>query len=79
MGAVGSAVGLSKYLIPIGTQAIQSRSVTPITDAFTNKEVLMAMGKDAIIGYAVGFGAGKVCDMTGLKRPVNAVLKKVKL
>ena len=79
MGAVGTAVGLSKYLIPLGAEAIRSKSVNPITSAFTNKDVLMSMGKDAVVGYAVGYGAGMVADLTGLKKPINAVLKKVKL
>lgn len=79
MAGVGAGVALSKYLIPIGAAAIKSRSVNPITDSFGNTNVLMAMGKDAIAGYAIGYAGGKVLDITGLKKPVNAVLKKVKM
>lgn len=79
MATVGTAVGLGKYLVPIGIAAIQQKSVNPITNAFTDKATLMSMAKDAAIGYAVGYGAGMVADITGLKKPLNAVLKKVKL
>ena len=79
LAAAGTAVALSKYLIPIGVQAVQAKSVTPITNAFTNKDTLMAMGKDAAVGYAIGYGAGMVADITGLKKPINKIAKKVKL
>ena len=79
MGAVGTAVALSKYLIPLGANAIKTKSVDGITSAFTNKDILMAMGKDAVIGYAVGYGAGMVADLTGLKKPINKITKKVGL
>lgn len=79
MGAVGTAVFLGKYLIPLGVQSIQTKSVAPITSAFTNKDTLMAMGKDAVIGYAVGYGVGKVADLTGLKKPINKIAKKVRM
>jgi hypothetical protein len=77
IAGVGTAVALSQYLIPIGVAAVQSKSITPVTNAFSNKDTLMAMGKSAVVGYAVGYGAGFVIDKTGLKKPVNRVLKKV--
>lgn len=79
MATVGTAVGLAKYVVPIAINSIQSKSVTPITTAFTDKNTLMAMGKDALIGYAIGYGAGMVADLTGLKKPINKITKKVGL
>ena len=79
LATTGTAIALSKYLIPLGMQAVQSKSVAPITNAFTNKDTLMAMGKDAVVGYAIGYGAGMVADITGLKKPINKIAKKVKL
>lgn len=79
LAGVGTAVALSQYLIPIAVNSIQSKSVAPITSAFTNKDTLMAMGKSAVVGYAVGYGAGIVADMSGLKKPINKIAKKVRL
>lgn len=79
LAALGAGVGAAKYLIPIGINAVQTKSVVPITSAFTNKDVLMAMGKDVLVGYAVGYGAGMVADITGLKRPINKIAKKIRI
>lgn len=74
---LGTAVALSQYIIPLTISAVQSRSVNPFISAFSNKDTLMAMGKSAIGGYVVGYATGMVLDKTGLKKPVNKVLKKV--
>lgn len=74
---VGTAVALSQYVIPLAVNSVQSKSVNPFVAAFSNKDTLLAMGKSAIGGYAVGYAAGIVLDKTGLKRPVNKVLRKV--
>ncbi len=79
MATVGAGVGLAKYVVPIAISSIQNKSVNPIVGAFTNKDTLMAMGKDALIGYAIGYGAGMVADLTGLKKPINKVTKKIGL
>lgn len=77
MAGVGTAVALSQYVIPLAVTSVQSKSVNPIIAAFSDKNTLLAMGKSAIGGYAVGYAAGMVLDKTGLKRPVNKVLKRV--
>ena len=74
---IGTAIALSQYVIPLTISAVQSKSVTPLVAAFSNKDTLMAMGKSAVGGYLVGYAAGMVIDKTGLKKPVNKVLKKV--
>ena len=74
---IGTAVALSQYVIPLAVSSVQSKNLNPFISAFSNKDTLLAMGKSAIGGYAVGYAAGLVLDKTGLKRPVNKVLKKV--
>lgn len=75
--AVGTAVALSQYVVPLAISSIQNKSVQPFISAFSDKNTLMAMGKSAVCGYAVGYAAGLVIDKTGLKKPVNKVLRKV--
>lgn len=65
--------------LPIAVNAVQARSLAPVTTAFTDKNKLMEMGKNAIVGYAVGYGAGVIFDKTGLKKPVNKLVKKIGL
>lgn len=77
--ALGAGIGLGAVALPVAISAIQSRSLNPITGAFTNKDKLIEMGKNAIVGYAVGYGAGVVLDKTGLKKPMNKIVKKIGL
>jgi len=79
LAALGAGVGAAQYLIPLTVSAVQTKNVTPFVQAFTNKDTLMAMGKDILVGYAVGYGAGMVADFTGLKKPINKIAKKVRL
>lgn len=77
--ALGAGIGLGSVALPIAISAIQNKSLTPITSAFTDKNKLVEMGKNAIVGYAVGYAGGVVLDKTGLKKPVNKLVKKIGL
>lgn len=68
---------MANTMLPVAINCINSRSISPLTAAMTNKDVLMATGKNVIMGYAVGYAAGFVMDKTGLKKPINKALKKV--
>lgn len=64
-------------MLPVAVACVKNKSIAPLTAAATNKDVLMATGKNVLMGYAVGYAAGFVMDKTGLKKPINKVLKKV--
>lgn len=71
------AAGVATVAVPIAYSAIKSKSVTPITSAVTNLDVIKTTALRAGGGYVLGTVSGMVIDKTGLKRPVNKALKMV--
>jgi len=79
MQAAGVLIG--GVAIPYGpamVQSVKSMSVAPIKTAIMSKENAMQAAKYGAMGLVAGTVAGVVADKTGLKRPVNKVLRIVK-
>ena len=75
MQALGVGVGLAAVYGPAAWQSIKTMNAQPILTTVMNKDAAVAAAKNVAVGYVAGTAAGIVADKTGLKRPVNKVLK----
>ena len=76
MQAVGVMVGA--VAIPYGeaiVQSVKTLSAKPALDAIMSKDNAIKAAKCGAVGYVAGTAVGIVTDKTGLKRPVNRVLR----
>lgn len=76
MQAVGVMVGA--VAIPYGdaiVQSVKGFTVKPIAQAIMSKDNAIKAAKNGAIGYLAGTAVGVVTDKTGLKKPVNKVLR----
>ena len=79
MQAAGVLIG--GVAIPYGdaiVQSVKGLSAKPITAALMNKENAIKAAKAGAVGYIAGTAIGVVTDKTGLKRPVNKVLRTIR-
>ena len=79
MQAAGVLIG--GVAIPYGdaiVQSVKGLSAKPIAAALMNKENAIKAAKAGAVGYIAGPAVGVVTDKTGLKRPVNKVLRTVR-
>lgn len=79
MQAAGVLIG--GVAIPYGpamVQSVKGMSIAPIKAAVMDKNNAMTAAKYGAMGLIAGTVAGVVADKTGLKRPVNKVLRIVK-
>jgi len=75
MQATGVAIGLVTVYGPAAWQSITTMNAKPILGAVMDKNYAIEGAKRAAIGYLGGTAAGIVADKSGLKRPVNKVLR----
>lgn len=73
------AAGVATVVAPIAIEAIKTKSVAPITNNAMNIDTVKTGVARAAGGYALGFVGGKIIDKTGLKKPVNKLLRMVKV
>ena len=79
MQAAGVLIG--GVAIPYGdaiVQSVKGLSAKPIAAALMNKENAIKAAKAGAVGYVAGTAVGIVTDKTGLKRPVNKVLRTIR-
>lgn len=75
MQTIGVTVGLATVYGPAVIQSVKSMNANPILGAVMSKDYAIEAAKRVAVGYIGGTAAGIVADKTGLKRPVNKVLK----
>lgn len=75
MQTIGVTVGLATVYGPAVVQSVKSMNANPILGAVMSKDYAIEAAKRVAVGYIGGTAAGIVADKTGLKRPVNKVLK----
>ena len=78
LAGLGMAAGIATVAAPIAIQCITSKSVQPISNA-ANVQTIKDAAMRGAGGYAIGYAAGLVADKTGLKKPVNKILKIVRV
>lgn len=79
MQTLGLVVGACLPYIPAGFNVIKDKSITPMVAAVTDKNNAVNAAKGAAVGFIGATVAALAIDKTGLKKPVNKVLKMVKL
>ena len=75
MQTIGVTVGLATVYGPAIVQSVKSMNANPILGAVMSKDYAIEAAKRVAVGYIGGTAAGVVADKTGLKRPVNKVLR----
>lgn len=75
MQTIGVTVGLATVYGPAVIQSVKSMNANPILGAVMSKDYAIEAAKRVAVGYIGGTAAGIVADKTGLKRPVNKVLR----
>ena len=75
MQTIGVTVGLATVYGPAIVQSVKTMNINPIAGAVMSKDYAIAAAKRVAVGYLGGTAAGIVADKTGLKRPVNKVLR----
>jgi hypothetical protein len=75
MQATGVAIGLLSVYGPAAWQSITTMNANPILGTVMNKNAAVEAAKRVAVGYIGGTAAGIVADKSGLKRPVNKVLR----
>lgn len=76
-----AAVGLTLATLygPAVMESVKQKKIAPVQNAvmntFTNTNTAIEVGKQVAIAYIGGTVAGKVIDKTGLKKPVNKVIR----
>ena len=76
MQAAGVLIGA--VAIPYGDaimQSVKTLSAKPALSAIMQKDKAIEAAKGGAVGYLAGTAVGVVTDKTGLKRPVNKVLR----
>ncbi len=79
MQTMGLVIGACLPYIPAGFNSIKSKSITPMVSAVTDKNNAVNAAKGAAVGFIGATVAAMAIDKTGLKKPVNKLLKVVKL
>ena len=75
MQTIGTVVGLATVYGPSVIQSVKTMNAQPVLGAVMSKDYAIEAAKRVAIGFVAGTAAGVVADKTGLKRPVNKVLR----
>lgn len=75
MQALGVGVGLAAVYGPSIWQSVKSMNANPALQTIMNKNAGIQAAKNVAVGYLAGTAAGIVADKSGLKKPVNKVLR----
>lgn len=78
MQALGVGVGLAAVYGPALIQSVKTMKTAPIASQIMNKDAGIQAAKNVAVGYLAGTAAGIVADKTGIKKPVNKVLRTVR-